>query len=197
MKSKKDIRKKIISVAKILLNKKDYHEVVMEEIAKSAGVAKGTIFFYFKTKENFVKEIFKSELEEVISMIDDVAKKDLPAIEKLRLLYDKYADNVSKNIHLFMMLRKEMVREDCKIHSLMNKEYKKIAEKIIPIVEQGYKEGVLKKYTEDPLSSEIITSMVFTYGLSVAHFVVHSKNRQLYKKIKEIFWKILLHGIIK
>ena len=194
---KKELKYKIIKVAKEFLNKKDYHEVVVDEIAKKAGVAKGTIFFYFKTKKNFIKEIFKSEIKEVCFMVENVAKQNLPTIEKLRMLYDNYADNVSKNIHLFMMLRKEMVRQDCKIHSLMKAEYKKIAEKLIPIVEQGYKEGVFKKYTNDPLSSEIITSMVFTYGLSVAHFVSQTEDKHMYKKIKEIFWQILLHGIIK
>ncbi|MFQ3675400.1 MAG: TetR/AcrR family transcriptional regulator [Endomicrobiia bacterium] len=194
---KKELQEKIIKVAKEFLNKKDYHEVVIDEVAKKAGVAKGTIFFYFKTKENFIKEIFKSEIEELCAMVENVAKQNLPTIEKLKLLYDNYADNVLKKIHLFMMLRKEMVCQDYKIHSLVKTEYKKIAEKLIPIVEQGYKEGVFKKYTTNPLSSEIITSMVFTYGLSVAHFVVETRGKKDYNKIKEIFWQILLHGIMK
>jgi AcrR family transcriptional regulator len=189
---KQEVKKKIISVARELLNKRDYRDVVIDEIAKKSGVAKGTIFFHFKSKENFVREIFNSSIEEICNLIDDIVKKDVSTIEKLKLLYDNYIDNVSKNMHLFMMLRKEMVREDCRIKKVAQKEYQKIAQKIFPIIKQGYKENVFKKYVPLPVSSRIITSLVFAYGMAVVHFVSQIKTKNEYEKIKEIFWQTLL-----
>lgn len=193
----KELKNKILTVAKRMLNRQDYHEIVVEEIAKKAGVAKGTIFFHFKSKENFVKEIFESMLKDIGVLFDDIVKKEVSVIEKLKLLYDTYADYILHNTHIFMMLRQEMVKENCKMKNIARKFYRSIGGKLIPLVLQGYKEKVFKKYTKEPLNPEIIMSLVFTYGLSVAHFTIQSKNKYNYKKVKEIFWKTLLYGIIK
>ncbi|MCX7716764.1 MAG: TetR/AcrR family transcriptional regulator, partial [Endomicrobia bacterium] len=60
----KETYNKIIQAGKDILNKKDYYEAVVEEIAQLAGVAKGTVFFYFKTKENLFREILFSLVDE-------------------------------------------------------------------------------------------------------------------------------------
>lgn len=43
-------------------------------IAKRAGVATGTLFFYFKNKDELIRELFK----EVLSQIDSIAMEDEP-----------------------------------------------------------------------------------------------------------------------
>jgi TetR/AcrR family fatty acid metabolism transcriptional regulator len=90
MQQDKETYFKIIQAGKEILSKKDYHETVVEEIAQLAGVAKGTVFFYFKTKEGLFKEILLSllnELEEEINKIlDDIG---LRALQKLKKVYVK------------------------------------------------------------------------------------------------------------
>jgi len=48
---KKIKRDKIIESASVLFSRKSYHEVMMEEVAKLASIAKGTVYNYFSSKE--------------------------------------------------------------------------------------------------------------------------------------------------
>ena len=55
--------KKIIESASILFSRKSYHEVMMEEVARSASMAKGTIYNYFSSKEELYFSIMKGRME--------------------------------------------------------------------------------------------------------------------------------------
>ncbi len=55
-------RSVIIRSARELFEKSDFHEISMREIARRAGMAKGTVFFYFKTKEELFLACVREEL---------------------------------------------------------------------------------------------------------------------------------------
>lgn len=62
---KEETRKKIISAAVDLFNKKGFEQTTVEQIAEVADVAKGTIFNHFPVKEAIVREHVQRKLKEV------------------------------------------------------------------------------------------------------------------------------------
>lgn len=52
----------IISAAEKLFETEKYERITIEKIAKKAGVAKGTVFIYFKTKEEIFLSIAEKEI---------------------------------------------------------------------------------------------------------------------------------------
>ncbi|PJZ52713.1 hypothetical protein CH380_13225 [Leptospira adleri] len=59
-KVKKDL---LIRAAISLFNKSSFEKISMDQIAKKAGVAKGTLYLYFKTKEELFLEIHRLDYE--------------------------------------------------------------------------------------------------------------------------------------
>ena len=55
---------RIFDSAENLFSEKDFHDVKMEEIAKKAGVGKGTIYTYFKSKEDLLFQCLTHNVEE-------------------------------------------------------------------------------------------------------------------------------------
>lgn len=53
-------RKHLISIAADVFTKRGYHATRMQEVADSAGVAKGTLYEYFVTKEDLFLAIYDS-----------------------------------------------------------------------------------------------------------------------------------------
>jgi AcrR family transcriptional regulator len=196
MQQDKETYFKIIQAGKEILNKKDYHETVVEEIAQLAGVAKGTVFFYFKTKEGLFKEILLSllnELEEEINKIlDDIG---LSALQKLKKVYDTYINFQIRNMNLFMAIRKELAKEETlpKIEEIREK-LQRLSQKILPIIEEMFKKGLIKRFDTSIELTEIIPSMLLVYASAVSYMVFFYKDK--IEKLKEIFWQILLHGIL-
>jgi TetR/AcrR family fatty acid metabolism transcriptional regulator len=58
-----DKRMRICEAAIKLFAAKGYHEARADEIAQEAGVAVGTIYNYFKNKEDILLDIFVAEFE--------------------------------------------------------------------------------------------------------------------------------------
>jgi TetR/AcrR family transcriptional regulator len=97
---KKQRREHIIEVCEKLFLKKDVESITVDEIARESELAKGTLYIYFKSKE----EIFLNIIYKAISLlydiyIDSVSKTDNP-VHKMRSLgegyiifYEKYPKN--------------------------------------------------------------------------------------------------------
>lgn len=55
---------RIFESAEALFTEKDFHDVKIEEIAKNAGVGKGTIYTYFNSKEDLLFKCLMHNVEE-------------------------------------------------------------------------------------------------------------------------------------
>ncbi len=68
--SRNDIRKKMLAYGFYSIKHKGYKKTSIEEIAKQSGIAKGTFYNFFKSKENFVLEIILNRNNEILKNID-------------------------------------------------------------------------------------------------------------------------------
>lgn len=74
MKEKKSLRqiqgeqtkKKLFKASVKAIQKHGYNNVTVDEICKSCGVSKGTFYVHYKSKEDIIKESFRSKLTEFI-----------------------------------------------------------------------------------------------------------------------------------
>jgi len=80
-----DTRDKILSVANKLFSRFGFHKTSMDEIAKIARKAKGSLYYHFASKEDLFKEVVSTELINLKSqlsiIIDDT---DLSASGKMK-----------------------------------------------------------------------------------------------------------------
>lgn len=80
-----DTRGKILSVADKLFSRFGFHKTSMDEIAKTARKAKGSLYYYFSSKEDLFKEVVSKEMLSLKSQLSGiVANPDLSASEKIR-----------------------------------------------------------------------------------------------------------------
>ncbi|KJS33621.1 MAG: hypothetical protein VR64_02505 [Desulfatitalea sp. BRH_c12] len=60
----------IIDAASFLFEKSDFKQITMSEIAQHAGLAKGTLFLYFKTKEAVFLSLAQQQIEQWFIRLD-------------------------------------------------------------------------------------------------------------------------------
>lgn len=80
-----DTRDKILSVANKLFSRFGFHKTSMDEIAKIARKAKGSLYYHFASKEELFKVVVSNEminLKTQLSLI--VESKDLSSSEKIK-----------------------------------------------------------------------------------------------------------------
>ncbi len=91
----------ILQAAEEVLAEKGYHETSMDEIAARVGVAKGTVYLHFPSKEDLVFALFEQELVTSQQMIEQAVATTEPAREKLEhILQHTYQGLLGKRMQL-------------------------------------------------------------------------------------------------
>lgn len=97
MPNERATRMLILSSARTLFSEKGYDETAVEEICALAGVAKGTFFYYFESKQYIVRYILMMQLRDYC--------------EKLKEQIDTFKDAVSK-MEFFILV---LIEQNCDI----------------------------------------------------------------------------------
>src|SRR6058998_3098014 len=84
VRNKEQIRKRIIAAALSLFQTKGFDATTTKAIARKAGIAEGTVFNYFKTKEDIALHFFELEVDQAIAAVRDNPRlRKAPLEEKL------------------------------------------------------------------------------------------------------------------
>jgi len=67
-----------------VIARKGMAAATMQEIADEAGVAKGTIYLYFRDRDELVEKTFETAMEKLAERVDAVLDHELPFEQKLR-----------------------------------------------------------------------------------------------------------------
>jgi len=100
-------RIEIIKTAEKLFNEKGFARTSVESIIQTIGVAKGTFYYYFKSKEDVLKAIVDLQLDEIVAMAEQVAgDQSIDALTKMKMLLsggkmgDEKTDDLVDHLHL-------------------------------------------------------------------------------------------------
>ena len=161
-------KRKIFETSMKLFAEKGYDATSIEEITATVGVAKGTLYYHFSSKEeifNFLVEEGVKLLQNSIDIKTDKIENYIDKIKAIVLIQIKivmrYEDIITILVGQF--LGKEERNIKCKKHIF---EYIKKIEKI---VEEGIKRGQIKEGNPEVIASEI-------YGIICSALVYKLKN---------------------
>ena len=81
---KADIRRRIVDAALALFRSRGFEQTTTKAIARKAGIAEGTVFNYFRTKEEIALYFFDQEVDHAIAAVrDDRGLRHAPLEQKL------------------------------------------------------------------------------------------------------------------
>ena len=69
-------REEILNSAKKIFMKKGYGRATIDEIARESGVAKGTIYLYFKSKEDLFISLITEQMRNIARIAEEVNQSD-------------------------------------------------------------------------------------------------------------------------
>src|ERR1700679_24787 len=83
-----DKRERILDAAVRVFAKKGFHATRVSEVAKAAGVADGTIYLYFKSKDQLLVSLFEDRVERLLTFLQTEIPPTAGAAEKLRRIIE-------------------------------------------------------------------------------------------------------------
>jgi TetR/AcrR family fatty acid metabolism transcriptional regulator len=79
-----DKRERILDAAVRVLARKGFHDTRVSEVAKAAGVADGTIYLYFDSKDALLLSLFEDRVERLLRFLEAELPRAKTATDKLR-----------------------------------------------------------------------------------------------------------------
>lgn len=142
-KMREDMRRKILRESSLYFAKNGFGDTKIGDLARSIGIGQGTIYLYFRSKEELFEEIrTAADNKEEVKRMKTLAKLPVPAKVKIEKLSEQMVKELRSNdefavkITLFTQLLLE--KEEGPYASEIYKELAKI-------IRQGQKEGSVVK----------------------------------------------------
>src|SRR5262245_54602201 len=101
-----DHREAILVTAAKLFARKPFHEVLMDDVAEQAGIAKGTIYRHFPNKDELFSALSFWYLETISAELEIVAARKDPPLVRLRQLVVRVVEVVQERQDFFQVMQR-------------------------------------------------------------------------------------------
>jgi len=108
LKKDKPKYRQIIDAAVIVIAENGYHHAQVSKIAKQAGVADGTIYLYFKNKEDILISVFKEKMSVFVENLQCIIRDGKSSSEKLNAMIEKHFQVLAGDHHLATVTQLEL-----------------------------------------------------------------------------------------
>jgi uroporphyrinogen-III synthase/AcrR family transcriptional regulator len=186
-------KEKIITAAAELFSKKNYHEVMMDDVAKQISVAKGTLYNYFNSKEDLYFTIMISNMERLITYLREKGNARLSTISVFRAYIIHLYSFLMNNQNFFLMYQKESLLGEHKLRSKLRFLERELKDLFQETINTGKSEGIFRE-VESEFATDLIIGSV--YG-SVNRGIENQINNEKFYLERERVYDFLLHSIIK
>lgn len=191
MRKEKPKYKQIIDAAVIVIAENGYHQAQVSKIAKQAGVADGTIYLYFKNKEDILISVFEEKMAVFIDRLQPIIDANLSAAEKLKLMINSHFKVQTDNKHLGIVTQLELRQSNKEVRAKINAILKGYLDQIDQILREGVDTGEFKADMDIRLARQCIFGTIDEVTTS---WVMKDQKFDLLALTPNVY-ELLLNGI--
>ncbi|WP_211747747.1 TetR/AcrR family transcriptional regulator [Paenibacillus sp. Marseille-Q4541] len=170
-----------------------YHRSQVSKIAKAAGVADGTIYLYFKRKEDILIHLFQEKLGELVSKFHESVAGTTDAVEALRMVCTIHYTELEKNPELAYVTQIEMRQSDLELRKEIGITLKPYIELIENILLQGIENGQFRSN----LNVKLVRNLIFgSMDEAVTSWLISGQKYSLRDQVDETL-QFFINGVSK
>jgi TetR/AcrR family fatty acid metabolism transcriptional regulator len=122
-----------------------FHQSTISQIAKEAGVADGTIYLYFKNKNDILVQFYEYKTKQVFDRFRESVDQADTAVEKLRNLIRTHLNEFQKDPNMAMVYQAEVYQQRRLARDSIKEMSKMYRDIITELIERGQEEGSMRR----------------------------------------------------
>jgi len=134
----------IIEAAVKVFAKKGFYNAKVSEIAREAGVADGTIYLYFKNKDDILISLFEEKMQMLILRVEKAISKVDDPLEKVRAFVAQHLFMIEEHKHLAEVMQIELRQSSKFMRRYVPVKFLEYLDIVGKIIEDGKKAGVIR-----------------------------------------------------
>lgn len=173
-----------------VFSEKGFHETRADEIAQAAGVAVGTIYNYFRNKEDVLLDIFATEFEQRRRFYEELRASDLPVMEQIRRILEEHFSRLNKRRALMQVLLRERFEPGKGLRSKLTGLYREMIGYVEELLHQGIEEGWLRSCSPKIIAHAIFGTVESVIGCGMIYSEREAAGifREAPRELAEFIW---------
>jgi len=186
------VKNQILDTAVIVFSKSGYYTATVDDIAKEAGIAKGSIYYHFKSKEDLFITIIESGINHIIFTFDEITKASSTINEATAKCIDfvmEYYIQYPALCSLFFCENTSGMSDA--VISRMKNIKTKLNQSLASLLEEGSKCGMVHK-----IDFELAAVLIYSMLNGVCRKILEDVSADKLLDTKEVVMQTLFNGIL-
>lgn len=190
MKKKGPKYDKIIDAAVTVIAEHGYHQSQISKIAKEAGVADGTIYLYFKNKEDLLVSLFREKMGSFIDRTAKIIETKETVEEKLLTLIEAHFTQLANNHQLAIVTQLELRQTNRVLRAKIGE----VLKGYLLLVDDIIKCGIEQKTFDPAIDIRLARQMIFgTIDETATSWVLNDHHYEI-KALAKPVHHLLING---
>lgn len=191
MRKDKPKYRQIIDAAVVVIAEKGYHQAQVSKIAKQAGVADGTIYLYFKNKEDILISVFTEKMAVFVEGLQDIIEEENNSSNKLLRMIENHFRVLSTDRHLATVTQLELRQSNKELRQKINA----ILKEYLLLLDQILIDGMTSGELNPTMDIRLARQMIFgTIDETTTTWVMNEYRYDLVELAPKVH-QLLLNGI--
>jgi TetR/AcrR family fatty acid metabolism transcriptional regulator len=184
-------REAILRAATRVFARNGYFSSKVADIARAADVADGTVYLYFKSKEEILHSIFDQNMAEAIAACRKLIAKSRDPSEKLRRIATLHLERLGADRDLAVVFQVELRGSTKFMQEFSAAGVAEYLNLLCKIFEEGQRAGVFRK----DLNAKVVSKILFGALDEMATNWIISKRSYQLEPMAEIVMDVFLSGV--
>jgi len=182
----------ILNAAEGVFTKKGFDEARMDDIAEETGLSKGTLYLYFKSKDDLIIAILDRIFQGVFKQIESQKNNDLSAAEAISQFTEEAIRDYKKMLYLMPVAYEflALAFRNKTVQKALKQYFRKYMDVLVPIVQRGIDSGEFRQVD----AQEVAIAAAAIYEGTVLLWVYDNTLVDMERNIRSSM-KLLLEGI--
>jgi TetR/AcrR family fatty acid metabolism transcriptional regulator len=184
-------RQRILDAAVVEIARHGYYATTVSTIARRAGVADGTIYLYFKNKEELLVSIFERAMRRFVDEAQGIVLADGDAEDKLRRIIALHLGLLGENRDLAVIFQVEFRHTLHVLELLSRSAIRDYLALIARVIEQGKRDGTFRRDVDALFAAKVVFGILDEMATD---WVLSKKNTRMGSRAEPVC-ELILGGL--
>lgn len=193
---REDVRGAILDATDRLLSRFGYRKMTMDDLAREVGIGKGTLYLYFKSKEEIALSHIDYIVERLKEKLQSIAREDAPPGERLReMLITRVLFRFDSVQHYTESLNELLAELRPQLLARRRRYFDEEAQLFAEVVEKGQGVRAFESGDSHEIAHLLLlaTNALLPYSLSVQEL---GERKEIERKVSHLA-DLLLAGVLR
>jgi len=172
---------------------KGYHAATVSEIATQAAVGKGTVYFYFASKEDILLAILEYHFDQLLSVLESLEGPAADPASIAQSVLEELVGRLKEDPELFKIMEQQPLLYHERVRERFQELFNAMVDRTATLLREGIDGGVLR-----PFDPQVVASVLLNMAASFPLYLNVRSDRprdemldHLAEEIGDLIWAAL------